>query len=105
MAVDFTARSPMDSCCIVTPESGAAPGIRHIAIRRKRTTTLMFAHLLPTGVTDNTRLAIDFPGRLGRRDTLCPPPATLLHYLIFVGPGCRIPVPAAGLNATDHINC
>src|ERR1700730_11862062 len=38
MAVDFTARSSMESCCIVTPESGAAPGIRHIATRRKRNT-------------------------------------------------------------------
>jgi len=70
MAVDFTARSSMDSCCIVTPESGAAPGIRHIATRRKRNTILMFASNLPTGADDNKWVAGLNRRVLGRSDTL-----------------------------------
>ena len=79
----------MDSCCIVTPESGAAPGIRHIATRRKRTTNLMFAHPLPTGVIDNTGLARILRASLGHWDTLCFLPATLLQHLTLAA--YRIP--------------
>jgi hypothetical protein len=46
---------------MVTPESGAAPGTRHIAIRRKRTIALIVAYLMPTNAVDNRILTKVYP--------------------------------------------